>query len=39
MRGRWLEPNDHLFRSVLKEKPYYFCKDFSYGHDLHINRI
>ena len=37
--GRWLEQNDHLFRPWLQEKHYYFCKDFSYGHDLHINRM
>ena len=37
--GRWLGPNDHFFRPWLKEKRYYFCKDFSYGHDLHINRM
>ena len=38
-RGKWLWPNDHLFRPWLKEKRCYFCKDFSYGHDLHINRM
>ena len=28
-----------FIRPWLKEKPYYFCKDFCYGHDLHINRM
>ena len=37
--GRWLGPNDHLLRPWLKEKCYYFCKNFSYGHDLRINRM
>ena len=36
---RWLGLNDNLFNSRLKEKRYYFCKDFGYGHDLQINRI
>ena len=25
-----------FIRPWLKEKPYYFCKDFCYGHDLHM---
>ena len=32
-------PNDYWFRLRLKEKRYYFCKDFVYGHDLHINKM
>ena len=38
-RGIWLGPNDNLFRPWLKERRYYFCKDFIYGHDLHFNRM
>ena len=25
--------------AIIKKKRYYFFKDFSYGHDLHINRM
>ena len=38
-RGRWLRSNNHLLRPWLKEKRYYFFKDFSYRHDLQINRM
>ena len=38
-RGRWLGLNHHLFKKWLKEKRHYFCKDYSCGHDLHINRM
>ena len=37
--GRWLGPNDRFSRPWFKEKRYYFCKDVSYDHDLHINRM